>query len=282
MSLADEKKLIHDITSIKQQVRCRRHPFPRADAPTRTHTETATTAAVVTRRRDGQPMPPHVFIRPSPIPPPVPQKQAVVESAAAQAELDALKVARSEASERLRALVTTIRELREGVRKLDVLERVCAANPGVSLSALDIRVGEVPVPQEHLPALIGKKGQGLRDIEVAAGVVLDVTGTERDRERAAERAATGAAAAAARGQAPKAAASGEEAVDPDAPAVVKISGTPAGIAKATEMIAAITSQVRHLEGWWWGARCGAAAAGLRRRLNSPPPHQLAPLSPPAG
>ena len=103
------------------------------------------------------------------------QRVPIAEYAAFEAELSELRVQRSTLSQRLAILQTTAREMREGIRKLDVLERLQLLNPQVvPFSAAEIRVAELTVAASHLPQLIGKKGTQLREIEASAGVVLDV------------------------------------------------------------------------------------------------------------
>lgn len=141
-------------------------------------------------------------------------KSGISEYAAFQEDFDACKTQRSSLGERLKTLSQTIRELREGVRKLEVMERVRTLNPTVAFSPTDIRVGELRVAREHLPVLIGRKGASLRELEASAGVVLDVESKE------------------------------EEGAPPPPDAVVRITGLEAGIAKAQAAIETITSQVR--------------------------------------
>jgi hypothetical protein len=146
------------------------------------------------------------------------EKLGIAEHAAFEQEITDLKASRGATLDRIKTLSQTIRELREGVRKLEVMERVRVLNPTVAFSPTDIRVGEMRVPREHLPALIGKKGASLRELETATGVVLDVE--SKDRE------------------------AGEEGAPPPPPdVVVRITGLEGGIAKAQAAIETIMSQV---------------------------------------
>jgi transcription antitermination factor NusA-like protein len=140
-----------------------------------------------------------------------------------EAEIEALRAKRKEASERLKAVVASLKGLRDGVRKLDVAERVAAANPGIVVELADVRTEELAVSDESLlPRIIGKKGSGLREIEAACAVVLDVDDERRRREGGEE---GGAAAAAS-----PSAASG---------ACIRITGLEAGRRKARERIEAL-------------------------------------------
>jgi hypothetical protein len=84
----------------------------------------------------------------------------------------------------------------------------------VPFSTSDIRLQEIAVPAASLPALIGRKGTQLREMEVATGCVIDIDHAK------------------------------DEHGTPAATARLKITGFEAGIAAAEQLIAAVTSQVR--------------------------------------
>ena len=143
------------------------------------------------------------------------QRAPLAEYAAFEVELNDLRDQRTILSQRLAVLSTTVREMREGIRKLDVLERLQQLNPHVvPFSAADIRVAELTIPALHLPQLIGKKGVQLREFEASAGVVLDIDHAK------------------------------DEAGVPCSHARVRITGFEAGIAAAETLIEGVTSQVR--------------------------------------
>lgn len=156
------------------------------------------------------------------------EKATMAEYTAYSTDLDALHATRKETSEKLRTVSSSVRELREGVRKLEVLQRVKDANPGLAVTPLDITNDEVAVAEEHLGRLIGKKGAGLKEIEQACGVMLDVEDVDKKE-------GGGAGGA---GSAPKKA----HAPGSGSGAVIRITGLPAGIARAKDRIAGVTAQ----------------------------------------
>ena len=163
------------------------------------------------------------------------QKGTIAEYAAFNEEMSNLKAQRSELGDKLKLLSQSIREMREGLRKMEIMERVQAANPGILVSPVDIRVAEMLVGAEHLPVIIGRRGAQLREIEEAAAVVLDVA-SAKERE---SRAAGGAG-----GRGGGGGASSDDDGKETGPASVRITGLEAGIVKAQALIEAITSQVR--------------------------------------
>lgn len=174
------------------------------------------------------------------------QRAPLVEYAAFEAELNELRDQRTALSQRLAVLSTTAREMREGIRKLDVLERLQLLNPHVvPFSATDIRVAELTVVAAHLPLLIGKKGSQLREIESAAGVTLDV---EHPKDEDGVRSSH---------------------------ARVRITGFESGIAAAEVLIAKVTEQV------WMGSVAligsGGKEDGARGRPQLETPLAAAPL-----
>lgn len=168
------------------------------------------------------------------------QKSSLGGYVAFQAEVDKLKTSRQELSEKLRNAQATARELRDYVRKLEILERVRQANPGQTISTSDLRIAEIKVGAAHIPRLIGRKGATLREIEAAAGVTIDVDADDNDKVKEA------AAAAAKEG---KAAAGGKKGGDKDAALTgevsVKIMGLESGIINAVGIIEAIAAQVEN-------------------------------------
>ncbi len=152
-------------------------------------------------------------------------KETIATHAAFQAEMDDMKAKRADVAEKLKVVNPSITELRAGLRRLDALERARAANPGMRIDPTHIVSSELPIGAEHMPRLIGKAGAGLREIEAACGVVLEIDDPSRVREREGEAGKKGAASA------------------PPGQPKLKITGIPSGIDAALARIGAITSQV---------------------------------------
>ncbi|RYG47122.1 hypothetical protein EON67_08880, partial [archaeon] len=181
-----------------------------------------------------------------------------------QNEINALRDARTKVDERLRAARDSVKELRDYVRKAEILEKVQKAYPEEPLTAGDLRGAEIKVPSAFLGQIIGKKGAILKDIQDKAVVSIEVVDDERPKRTGKEEAAPAAAAA------PASAGGAKKATDKDgaagkkgakgapasavagsgaaaAPAeptetVLRIIGLERGIFKAASMINNITTQ----------------------------------------
>jgi len=103
------------------------------------------------------------------------------EYAIYQESLDKLYQERKVLQTDLNAINNSVRELRGGVRKLEVIIRVIESNPGKPVDISKITSEDVPITEDIRPRLIGKKGAGLRTIEDHCGVNLDIEETREPK-----------------------------------------------------------------------------------------------------
>lgn len=98
-----------------------------------------------------------------------------------EVSLNVLRDKRRGIQDCLATINADLQKLRDGRRLVEATKKAQALNPGVEIQPSDILVEEVPVNDDALPRIIGRKHSSLREIEDACGVVIEVV-EAKDRQ----------------------------------------------------------------------------------------------------
>jgi len=102
-------------------------------------------------------------------------KEAIAPYHQAQHELEVLREKKNAHFDKLKDAKQRLKELKDGLRKLDLVSLASAANPHlVPIDSNRFLEEELRVKSDQVGYLVGRRGVNLREIEVACGVTIDV------------------------------------------------------------------------------------------------------------
>ena len=103
------------------------------------------------------------------------EKESIAPFNLAQQELEVLRERKNALGDRLKDVRQRLKELKDGLRKLDLVALVSAANPHlVPIDSNSLIEEELRVKSDQVGYLVGRRGVNLREIEIACGVTIDV------------------------------------------------------------------------------------------------------------
>jgi hypothetical protein len=154
------------------------------------------------------------------------ERDSIADHAAAEGDVQALRDARSSLSEKLKATVAAMRELKDAERRMGIVVRASAADPRLLVDVSDVRTVDIPVPGDCIARLIGKQGKGLHECEAATNTAIDVIDATPPPPHHHSHSHSHAAAAA-------------HAAHP----FLRVTGLPAGLGKVEAWVAALAAQI---------------------------------------